>query len=197
MAVFTRAGQLASMYDYVVLNGVNLQTSRIYTSKLEGLGDPAPVFDSGQRVQAHGVWATTSYLSSKAITIGGHVNGADQIEVDKLWRLVQAACSIKDVPLSVTVMGRTMTYRVRRVSEFNVNRLNAYTAEWQCTLMAKNPIGYLGGQGPRPVIPLAKSVIPRGYAINGGGTSSSFSAPSVQMAKVKIGTHDAPVTRKV
>lgn len=197
LAVFTRAGQLAPMYDYIVLNGVNLQTDKIYTSKLDGLGDPAPVFDSGQRVQSHGVWATTAYLPSKTITIGGHVHGADQIEVDKLWRLIQAAASAKDVPLSVTVMGRTVTYYVRRVSEFNVRRANSYTAEWQCTLMAKFPIGFMGGQGPVPIVPLAKSVIPDGYDITGAAKIEAYSEPDVETVTLAMGSHSAPIEKRV
>lgn len=139
---------MALNYDWIILNGVNLQQSKIGTEMVTGLGDPAPHFESGHRVQAHGSWATRAYLEPRNFTIKGWVQGANSTERDTLWWLVQYAASISDVPLTIVNRGRLVTYKVRRVSEFNVDHVNPTTSRWQFTVTALNPIGVFGGQAP-------------------------------------------------
>ena len=92
-------------YDTVVLRGVNLQTDRIGTDTLAGLGDPQPVFESGQLVRGDGVWSTRAALGAKTFTLSGWVHGRNQTERDQLWQLVQWAASIEQVPLTIPMKG--------------------------------------------------------------------------------------------
>lgn len=164
-------------YDAVVLNGVNLQTNRIGTDKLEGLGDPSPVFESGQRVQAHGVWSTTAYHPGRMFSIGGYVIGESLYEADQLWRLVQAAASHRKVPLTITVLNKPMTYMVHRASDFNVQQISPYAFRWSCTLQSDDPYGLVGGQPTTPTTTIPPALIPAGYSLTGGAATDVASSP--------------------
>lgn len=123
---------------------LNDPSSQWLCTGLTGLGRSAPRAESGARVNAHGSWATKSYLTSRVLELEGSYHGT-AVEADGAISDLLNAVSLEDFPLTIYLASGPITFTVRANSDVKYDRLRDGWVKWNASVIAHDPFGYLAG----------------------------------------------------
>lgn len=151
---------------------------------VQGLGGPAARYEPGGKVQQDGLWATTAYRDGAPMGLSGQAEFRSPSDVPRVVRTLDAAVSLRRVPLTMHWPGRDLTRNVRRDGLVEVETHNDRSLSWSCTVVADDPSWYRGGPAPVPG-PVPGVVFPSdgwvvyetGFPATSGGMSFPFHFP--------------------
>ena len=110
-----------------------------------GLGDPANVFTSEQKVAQDGEHATTGYRAARAVGLVGRVTGSDEIRAELAFDVVRRLIALDDFPVTFHYASGDRTIWVRRDGEVTPQTRELPTVfDWSVVLKAIDPAIYAG-----------------------------------------------------
>lgn len=151
-------------------------------TEVSGMGEPAAVFASEQRVGQDGVWATTGYRAARAVGLAGVIRAGSAAQVELASDQLRNLISLAEFPITLRYASGDRTVYVRRDGEVQFPSRDLPTEQpWSCVLKAVDPAIYAGGPYGEGVVnyttglPQSTSgvVFPATFPVTFAGSSSS------------------------
>jgi hypothetical protein len=102
-------------------------------------GSPSPTLDLTQRARGHGSTESESFLTSRYLSIGGLIHGADVASIEAAFDRLNAAVALEPFPILVLESGRIRNATVRRKGEVIPKWHSDKLAEYSILVVAKDP----------------------------------------------------------
>ena len=135
----------------ITVNGLRFNTDDLVDgveweiSDVTGMGDPAAVFTSEQKVAQDGVWATTGYRGPRAVGLQGVIRATDEVRAELAADLLRQLIALDDFPVTFHYLSGDRTVWVRRDGEVQIDSRELPTEfSWSTVLKATDPAIYAG-----------------------------------------------------
>lgn len=165
----------------VTINGQEFNIDQVYDidgveweiTKVTGLGEPAPVYDSDQNVARDGKWAGKAVSGSRAIGLEGVLRAPSELMVEEAFDKVRALVPADEFPLTLHYESGDRTFWVRRDGELDPDSREIPTEiSWSVVCVACDPSIYAGDAAGSGHIALAT-----GLPVASGGVAFPLSFP--------------------
>lgn len=135
----------------VVVNGAQFNTEALIDgveweiTEVTGLGEPASVATSGQRVAQDGEWVTTGYRGARAVGLSGVIRASSAARLELAADQLRNLIGLAEFPLTLRYDSGDRTIFVRRDGEVQFPSRDLPTEQpWSCVLKAADPAIYAG-----------------------------------------------------
>lgn len=102
-------------------------------------GSPAPTLSLTQRARGHGATGSESFLTSRILTLGGLIHGADAAAIEAAFDRLNAAVSLKSFEILIAESGRVRNVSVQRQGEVIPTWHSDKLAGYSILVSAKDP----------------------------------------------------------
>jgi hypothetical protein len=139
---FTLGGyrRLVALSNSLILGETDEFGVRWSLTTLDGWdGSPSPTLDLTQRARGHGSTASESFLTSRIMTMGGLIRGADTAAIEDAFDRLNAAVSLEPFPILVLESGRIRNATVQRQGAVIPTWHSDKLAEYSILVSAKDP----------------------------------------------------------